>query len=98
MNIDKLKSSIRKYANMNKLTVQESWDKYFFDVFLTKLSESDYKDQFVLKGGFLLQNIIGIENRTTLDIDFSYRLNDISEEVLKNKINYILNVETNDDV
>lgn len=85
MSIEKLKNKIKSYAIKNNLTVQEAWDKYFFDSLLIKLSLSNYKDNFVLKGGFLLENIIGIQNRTTLDIDFSYRLNDISEEVLNKK-------------
>lgn len=85
MSIEKLKNKIKSYAIKNNLTVQEAWDKYFFDSLLIKLSLSNYKDNFVLKGGFLLENIIGIQNRTTLDIDFSYRLNDISEEVLSKK-------------
>ncbi len=73
MSIEKLKNKIKSYAIKNNLTVQEAWDKYFFDSLLIKLSLSNYKGNFVLKGGFLLENIIGIQNRTTLDIDFSYR-------------------------
>lgn len=98
MNIDKLKNEIKSYARDNHLTVQEAWDKYFFDSFLIKLSLSNYKDNFVLKGGFLLENIIGIQNRTTLDIDFSYRLSDISKEILENQLNTVLNIKTNDKV
>ncbi|MCK9493790.1 MAG: nucleotidyl transferase AbiEii/AbiGii toxin family protein [Acholeplasmataceae bacterium] len=97
MSIEKLKNKIKSYATENNLTVQEAWDKYFFDSLLIKLSLSNYKDNFVLKGGFLLENIIGIQNRTTLDIDFSYRLNDISEEVL-NKKSAVLKVKTKDEV
>jgi broad specificity phosphatase PhoE/predicted nucleotidyltransferase component of viral defense system len=98
MSIEKLKNKIKSYATENNLTVQEAWDKYFFDSLLIKLSLSNYKDNFVLKGGFLLENIIGIQNRTTLDIDFSYRLNDISEEVLSKKISAVLKIKTKDEV
>lgn len=98
MSIEKLKNKIKSYAIKNNLTVQEAWDKYFFDSLLIKLSLSNYKDNFILKGGFLLENIIGIQNRTTLDIDFSYRLNDISEEVLSKKISAVLKVKTKDKV
>jgi|SRR5690554_1580192 len=98
MNIEKLKNKIKRYAKDNNLTVQEAWDKYFFDSLLIKLSLSNFKDNFVLKGGFLLENIIGIQNRTTLDIDFSYRLNDVSKEVLNKKISEVLKVKTKDGV
>lgn len=98
MNIDKLKTKIREFAKKNNLTVQEAWDKYFFDSFLVRLSMSDYKDEFVLKGGFLLENIIGVEHRTTLDLDFSYKVNNISIDILREKIGNILKLSVDDNV
>lgn len=98
MNIDKLKGKIKSKANENNLKVQEMWDKYFFDHFLIRLSKSKENMNFILKGGFLLENIVGIKNRTTLDLDFSYRLEDINEEEVKNKIINILNIEVDDDI
>ncbi len=44
------------------------------------------------------ENIVGVKNRTTLDLDFSYRLEDINEEEGKNKIINIINIEVNDDI
>ena len=87
MNIDKLKGKIKSKANENNLKVQEMWDKYFFDHFLIRLSKSKENMNFILKGGFLLENIVGIKNRTTLDLDFSYRLEDINEEEVKEQLN-----------
>ncbi|MGI6392608.1 MAG: nucleotidyl transferase AbiEii/AbiGii toxin family protein [Candidatus Izemoplasmatales bacterium] len=98
MNIDKLKSKIKSKANENNLKVQEMWDKYFFDHFLIRLSKSEEKMNFILKGGFLLENIVGVKNRTTLDLDFSYRSADINEEEIKNKMINIINVKVNDDI
>lgn len=43
---------------------------YFLESILSRLAKSIYKDYFVLKGGFLLSNLIGVEERTTLDMDF----------------------------
>ena len=81
MNINQLKSRIIDTAKKSNITVQAVWDKYLFDRFLVRLSLNKHKDEFVLKGGYLLENIIGIEQRTTLDLDFSYRLSDIGIEV-----------------
>lgn len=36
---------------------------------LERLSQSDYRDNFIIKGGFLIGSLIGTENRTTKDID-----------------------------
>lgn len=98
MHIDQLKSRIRDTAKKSNITVQAVWDKYLFDRFLTRLSFNKHKDEFVLKGGYLLENIIGIEQRTTLDHDFSYRLSDVSVEALIEKIQNIIETPANDDV
>jgi broad specificity phosphatase PhoE len=98
MNNDQLKSRIINTAKESNITIQAVWDKYLFDRFLAKLSFNKYKDEFVLKGGYLLENVVGIEQRTTLDLDFSYRLSDISIEVLTGKIQSIIETPTNDNV
>ena len=42
---------------------------YFLEKFLEKLSESIYNDNFIFKGGYILSNIVGLESRSTVDID-----------------------------
>lgn len=42
---------------------------YFFERFLTRLEKSKYRAKFIIKGGFLISSIIGIQNRTTMDYD-----------------------------
>lgn len=98
MNIEQLKSRIKESAIKSNMTVQAVWDKYLFDRFLVRLSLNKHKDEFVLKGGYLLENVVGIEQRTTLDLDFSYKLNDINLEVLNKKIQSIIETPANDDV
>lgn len=98
MNINQLKSRIIDTAKKSNITVQAVWDKYLFDRFLVRLSLNKHKDEFVLKGGYLLENIIGIEQRTTLDLDFSYRLSDIGIEVLTEKILSMIETSANDEV
>ncbi len=98
MNIDNLKYKIKITADMTGLTVQEIWDKYFFEQFLIRLSKSKYKENFVLKGGYLLENVIGIMHRTTLDLDFSYRLANINEKEIEKRIKSIIKLDINDKV
>lgn len=43
---------------------------YFFDAFLKRLAKSKYVDNFVFKGGFLLSATLGIDFRSTMDMDF----------------------------
>ena len=41
---------------------------------IIKLSQSKYKHNFILKGGFLLSKIFGENNRTTRDIDTTIKV------------------------
>ncbi|WP_277489861.1 MULTISPECIES: nucleotidyl transferase AbiEii/AbiGii toxin family protein [unclassified Breznakia] len=43
-----------------------------FERFLERLSFSKYKENFVIKGGCLLSSIMGLDMRTTNDIDMIY--------------------------
>lgn len=40
-----------------------------FERILERLANSKYRENFVLKGGLLLSSIMGIDNRTTMDMD-----------------------------
>ena len=42
---------------------------FFFERFVDRLSKSEYKFNFVIKGGLLISSMIGIDNRTTMDMD-----------------------------
>lgn len=68
------KDSLKARANnlSNKLGISQNivYDRFFFDAFLARLSISPNKDKFVLKGGLYLSSILGIDTRSTMDIDF----------------------------
>lgn len=63
---------------------------YFLESILLKLSKSSFSDLFVLKGGFLLSSLIGVEERTTLDMDFLYSGKFFSEDDIVSAFNAIL--------
>lgn len=57
--------------------------KFIMERFLERLSISEYKNQFIIKGGILVSSIVGIDNRDTMDIDTTIRGFDLNEETLK---------------
>lgn len=71
---------------------------YMYDRFVERLSKSKYRDNFILKGGFYLSNLFGIDNRSTMDIDTSIRKAEFTEENLINMINEIISIDTDDNV
>ena len=66
------KADIRKYAQQNHISGNEIgrlWQEVMLDDLLKRISLSKYKDNFILKGGLLLSAVVGINNRSTEDID-----------------------------
>ena len=55
---------------------------YFLESVLRKLSISKYNDKFIFKGGYILSNIVGLDSRSTVDIDFLFKNMPLTEELL----------------
>jgi Domain of unknown function (DUF1814). len=68
-NAMRLKAKIRNYAKMKNISTQVVLQNYMLERFLERLSKSVYQDKFVLKGGILIASIVGIDNRSTMDMD-----------------------------
>lgn len=71
---------------------------YMYDRFVERLSKSKYKDNFILKGGFYLSKLFGLDNRSTMDIDTAIRKAEFTEENLIKMINEIINIDVGDNV
>ncbi len=71
---------------------------YILEKILEIISHSEYKEKFVLKGGFLIGSYIGLNNRTTVDIDTSVRDMDLSESEILSIFNKLFNVPTKENI
>ena len=71
---------------------------YMYDRFVEHLSKSKYKDNFILKGGFYLSKLFGLDNRSTMDIDTAIRKAEFTEENIIKMINEIINIDVGDNV
>lgn len=98
MTSEKLKGKIKSFSEKNNLKAQEVLQMYFFERFLTRLEKSKYRANFIIKGGFLISSIIGIQNRTTMDIDTTIKGLPVKEEIIKEIVLEILNIEVNDGI
>lgn len=70
---EQLKGAIRNIAAEKNLRPQEVLQMFLFERILERLSASPYKDNFILKGGLLISSMIGIDSRTTMDMDTTVR-------------------------
>jgi predicted nucleotidyltransferase component of viral defense system len=80
-----LKAKIKNIAKQHNITAQSALQVYMMEIFLEQISISKYRDNFILKGGLLIASIVGIERRTTLNIDGTFKSNKILNEELIGK-------------
>lgn len=64
-----LKAKIRSIAKQKNIPAQVILQNYMFERLLVRLSNSDYTEKFILKGGMLVAAIVGLDNRATMDLD-----------------------------
>lgn len=98
INIESIKGKIRNLAEQKNLKSQEVLQIYFFERLLERLSKSQYKNNFVIKGGFLISSLIGIENRTTMDMDTTIKGIALKENRIKEIVEEILDINVDDGI
>ncbi len=72
--------------------------KYMMERFLERISKSKYSNNFILKGGMLISAFVGIESRSTMDIDTTIQGISVTIDTMKNTITEISNIKLNDNV
>ncbi len=97
-NPEQLKGAIRNIANKKNLHAQEVLQIYMFERIIERLVNSPYQENFILKGGLLIASIIGIEERTTIDMDTTIKGLSFEEETIEKIIKEILSVNIDDGV
>ena len=97
-NIQSLMDKSRNFATKNNLSVQQVLQNYMFERFLERLSKSEYKDKFIIKGGLLLSSIMGLDMRTTMDIDTNVTGMNFELSQIRKIIEEIISIELNDNV
>ena len=95
---ESLKGKIRNIAISKNLRSQEVLQMFFFERFLERLFGSEYKYNFIIKGGLLISSMIGIDNRTTMDMDTTIKGVALKEDIIRNVISKIINTEVDDGI
>ena len=93
-----LKAKIRNYAKDNRIAAQVVLQNYMFERFLARLSRSEYRDKFVIKGGMLIAAIVGLDTRSTMDLDTTLKGMPLTEEKILEAVNTISKINLGDDV
>lgn len=93
-----LKDLIRSLSKKKSADAQILMRNYMIERFLERISLSDYKDRFILKGGMLVAAMVGLDARSTMDLDAAVKGANVSVEDVENIISSILSVPMEDGV
>lgn len=98
INYNKLFEKSKEIANKSGLTQLELYQRFMFERILERISVSKYCNNFILKGGLLLSAMLGIQSRSTRDMDVSIKGIDVSKEKMLKILNEILSIDVDDKV
>lgn len=97
-NAMKLKAMIKKISYDKKVSAQLVLQNYMLERFLERLSLSVYRKHFILKGGFLIGSMAGLDSRTTMDLDATIKEYPVTMETITKMINDIILIDIDDNV
>ena len=93
-----LKAKIRNIAKQKNIPAQVILQNYMFERLLVRLSASEYKDKFVLKGGMLVAAIVGLDNRATMDMDTTLKNLPLTPEAIRKALENVCSIVFDDGV
>ena len=91
-----LKDKISNLSGNDSKKAQTLIRKYMMERFLVRIAYSEYKDNFILKGGMLVSAIVGVESRATMDIDTTVRSMPLTKEKSEEVIKAIMRIDLED--
>lgn len=92
------KAIINNMAKENNVAAQSVLQTYMLERLLERISISKYKDNFILKGGMLISAMLGIDSRTTMDMDTTIKGIPLTKDNITNIMDEICNIEIDDNV
>lgn len=97
-NAMQLKAAIKKISKEKNIAPQLVLQNYMLERFLERVSVSPYLYNFIIKGGFLISAIIGLDSRTTMDLDATLKHFPVTKEKIEKMIREIIAINLSDDI
>lgn len=98
INTMQLKAIIKNLAREKHISAQLVLQNFMLERLLERVSVSKYKDKFILKGGFLIAAMVGLDTRATMDMDATIKGFPVNEETIKSMFNDICEISINDEI
>ncbi|HGL0520407.1 TPA: nucleotidyl transferase AbiEii/AbiGii toxin family protein [Streptococcus pneumoniae] len=81
-NANSFKAKIKNISKDKGIPAQQVQQHYLIEQVLKMISTSPYRDSFIVKGGYLIGQMIGLDKRTTMDLDVTLKGTEMSRENL----------------
>lgn len=95
---EQIKGRIKSIAKQNNADARTLMRIYMMERFLERLAQSEYRDNFIIKGGILVTAMIGVAHRSTMDIDTSMKNLNLSAEDALRVVNQVKDIDLDDGV
>ena len=95
---EQIKGRIKSVAKQNNADARTLMRIYMMERFLERLAQSEYRDNFIIKGGILVTAMIGVSHRSTMDIDTSMKNLNLSAEDALRVVNQVKDIDLDDGV
>lgn len=95
---EQVKGRIKNVAKENKADARTLMRIYMMERFLERVANSEYRDNFIIKGGMLVTALVGVALRSTMDIDTSIKNQNLSAEDARRIVDEIKDIDLGDGV
>ena len=93
-----LKDLVRNRSKGNNAMAQVIIRRYIMERFLERVSMSDYKGKLIFKGGLMISSMVGLDNRSTMDIDTTVTGATLSIPEIESIIREIISIQVEDNI
>ena len=97
-NKDSLKAKASNLAKQTNIPNKYIIQNFMFEALLKRISNSIYKDKFIIKGGLLLSSIFGVNLRSTMDLDTTIKGLPLNKSTITKVITEIINIDLKDNI
>mgnify|MGYP002519704620 FL=1 len=97
-NAMQLKAIIKNLAKEKHISAQLVMQNFMLERLLERISVSEYQQNFILKGGFLIAAMVGLDTRATMDMDATIKGLPVNEQTVRKMFEEICKIELDDDV
>ena len=97
-NAMQLKAYVKNLAKEKNISAQIVLQNYMLERLLERISVSKYHDNFILKGGFLLAAMVGLDTRATMDMDATIKGLPVTKETISEMFAEICKIHIDDDI